>query len=228
MRPDSSTGAPPREGRKSFIATARRAQILQAAVQVLTTKGYAGASLARIADQAGVAKGVVSYHFDGKDDLLEQVVIEAYTRGGEEILPQILAAGDAKGRLRGYLQGNFDFLDANRDQVVALSEVIINLRRPDGGLRFDEAGNLEVVRPLADLLADGQNRGEFADFDPMAVAYVIRDAIDGIASRLRYDPDFDIAGFGVQLINFAERAIHSPAGDGTAEPDQAVTNGKRS
>lgn len=226
MRSDSSSGTPPHQDRKSFIATARRAQILQAAVQVLTTKGYAGTSLARIAEQAGVAKGVISYHFDGKDDLLEQVVIDAYTRGAEEMVPKIMAATDAKGRVRAYLQGNIDYLDANRSQIVALGEVFINLRKPDGRLWFDEAGNQEVVRPLVDLLADGQATGEFADFDPLTVAYVLRDAIDGISARLRYDPDYDILGFGAQLIAFAERAIHLPSGDGPAESDPSGMNGK--
>ncbi|SDS98716.1 TetR/AcrR family transcriptional regulator [Microlunatus soli] len=226
MRSDSSSETPASDGRKSFIATARRAQILQAAVQVLTTKGYAGTSLARIADQAGVAKGVVSYHFDGKDDLLEQVVIDAFTRGAEEMIPHIVAAEDAKGALRAYLQGNIDFLDANRGQIVAVGEVIINLRRPDGGLRFDEAGKLEVVRPLAELLADGQAAGEFTDFDPMAIAYLIRDAIDGVSARLRYDADYDVLGFGAQLINFAERAIHRPSGEESTDSDPTDANGK--
>lgn len=194
--------------RVSFIATARREQIIQAAVRVLATKGYAGASLARIAEEAGVAKGVVSYHFDGKDDLLEQVVVDAYTRGAQEITPQILAAGDAAGRLRAYLEGNITFLDRHRDQIVALGEVFLNLRRPDGRLRFDAEGSEQIAQPLADLLLAGQQTGEFADFDPRAVAYLIRDAIDGIGARVRLDPDYDIAAFGRELINFAERAIH--------------------
>lgn len=212
MRSDSS-----RES-ESFIAAARRGQILQAAVQVLTSQGYGGASLARIAEEAGVAKGVISYHFHGKNDLLEQVVIDTYTRGAKELFPAILAAPDATARLRAYLQGHISFLDSNRQQLVALSEVILNLRRADGSLRFDEEGNLEVVRPLAELLADGQHSGEFTDFDPMAVAYLIRDAIDGITSRLRHDPDYDIVGFGAELINFTERAI-------LRSPDSPTTNG---
>ncbi|HEY9292994.1 MAG TPA: TetR/AcrR family transcriptional regulator [Microlunatus sp.] len=228
MRSDSSDGTP----KESFIAGARRAQILQAAVRVLVANGYTGTSLARIAAEAGVAKGVVSYHFRGKDELLEQVVIDAYTRGAEEMVPKIMAQPDARGMLRAYLRGNLEFLDANRDQIVALGEVILNLRRPDGSLRFDEEGSLEVVRPLADLLAGGQRSGEFADFDPLTIAYVLRDAIDGVSGRLRVDPDYDIAGFAEQFVGFAERAIHrSPAdpADSAAAPstsDQPSDDGK--
>lgn len=208
-------------GGQTFITQARRAQLIQAAVRVLVARGYQGTSLASIAAEAGVAKGVISYHFANKDELMEQVVLDAFVRGAQFMTPRIVAASDLRGKLRAYLQSNLQFLDENRQQIVALVEVILNLRRPDGSLRFDGQDPNEAVRPLADLLEAGQDAGEFADFDPESVAYLLRDAIDGIGTRLRTKPDFDILGFGEQLIMFAERAIHrSPDEPTSPSPDR--------
>lgn len=229
MRSDSSSDTSRSRAWESgskatFIGQARRAQIIRAAVRVLVANGYQATSLAKIAAEAGVAKGVVSYHFTNKEELLEQVVIDAYVRGAEEMVPKIEAAPDMTAKLRAYLEGNLQFLDENREHLVALVEVILNLRRPDGTLRFSEDGNLAVVQPLADLLRAGQEAGEFTDFDPLAVAYLLRDAIDGITSRLRADREFDIVGFGRQLINFTERAVLRSPSDSN-RPSTSDTEG---
>jgi AcrR family transcriptional regulator len=51
-----------------------RRQILDAAIAVLSRRGLASTSVQDIADAAGVSKGVVHYHFDSKDELLEHVL----------------------------------------------------------------------------------------------------------------------------------------------------------
>ena len=56
--------------------TDRRAQILAAARDVLTERGYAQTSLKLIADHAGIAQGLLTYYYPTKDELLVDVVAE--------------------------------------------------------------------------------------------------------------------------------------------------------
>ena len=42
------------------------------AIEVLAELGYAQTSFARIAERAGISKSVISYHFAGKDELLDR------------------------------------------------------------------------------------------------------------------------------------------------------------
>ncbi|HYZ02578.1 MAG TPA: TetR/AcrR family transcriptional regulator, partial [Candidatus Binatia bacterium] len=63
---------------QSFLEAARRAQIVACAIETLAVEGYANASLARIAERAGVSKSVIVYHFGGKDEVLESVVQEVF------------------------------------------------------------------------------------------------------------------------------------------------------
>ncbi|MFK8002523.1 MAG: TetR/AcrR family transcriptional regulator [Polyangiales bacterium] len=48
----------------------RRKEILEAFARVLANHGYAGATIAAIAEEASVAPGLIHHHFKGKDELL--------------------------------------------------------------------------------------------------------------------------------------------------------------
>ena len=66
---------------RTFIETARRAQIVAAAIDTLAEVGYARASLGRIAQRIGISRGLISYHFAGKDELMTEVVREVLEQG---------------------------------------------------------------------------------------------------------------------------------------------------
>jgi AcrR family transcriptional regulator len=48
--------------------------ILQAARRCISERGYAAATIAEIAAEAGVSRGLLHYYFDSKEELLAQVV----------------------------------------------------------------------------------------------------------------------------------------------------------
>src|SRR5690242_842045 len=54
----------------------RRSEILDAAVLAFGRKGYQRATLADVAEQAGVSPGTVSHYFGSKANLFEQVIAE--------------------------------------------------------------------------------------------------------------------------------------------------------
>jgi AcrR family transcriptional regulator len=68
---------------------ARRAQIVGCAADVIAQAGYAQATMAEIARQAGVAKSVISYHFADKNELMQELIRTAVatfteTRPGQQ------------------------------------------------------------------------------------------------------------------------------------------------
>jgi TetR/AcrR family transcriptional repressor of bet genes len=48
----------------------RRKQLVEAAIAVIHEQGFANATVARIARQAGISSGMVHHYFENKDDLL--------------------------------------------------------------------------------------------------------------------------------------------------------------
>lgn len=50
-------------------ADATRRQLLDAAIEVISERGYADTTVERIVEVAGVSKGVAYYHFSSKADI---------------------------------------------------------------------------------------------------------------------------------------------------------------
>jgi AcrR family transcriptional regulator len=66
-----STATPePRSAGDSEVARARREQIIDAAVEIITSQGLHNLSLSKIESRAGVARGQLTYYFPTKEDIL--------------------------------------------------------------------------------------------------------------------------------------------------------------
>ena len=189
----------------------RRAQLVGYAVEVLAELGYAGASLGEIARRAGVSKGVITYYFAKKEELLEQLVADVYTRASAAIDARVAAEDTALGRLLGYLEANLDFIAAHPRDIRAAAEVVVNLRRPGEALRFGAGSDDPIVDHLADLLRSGQRAGDFRAFDPTSVALMLRAAIDTASVRLVADPNFPVSTYRDELLGVAELIVRNDA-----------------
>jgi TetR/AcrR family transcriptional regulator, fatty acid metabolism regulator protein len=99
--------------------------------------GYGQASLARIAETAGTSKGVILYHFGGKDDLIRELVAELSARGRAYLVPRLEAEPAGTGMLRTYIQANVAFIGENRNHVLATVEIALNGRGADGSALYD-------------------------------------------------------------------------------------------
>ena len=67
-----------------------REQILRIARDLFTTKGYEATSMREIADETGIRKASLYYHFKGKDDILRSL-FEQRSNEAEDLLEWITA-----------------------------------------------------------------------------------------------------------------------------------------
>ncbi|GAA3825831.1 ScbR family autoregulator-binding transcription factor [Streptomyces phyllanthi] len=61
---------------KQERAVRTRERLLRAAAEVFDTTGYAGASISRILERAGLTAGAMYFHFKSKEDLARAVILE--------------------------------------------------------------------------------------------------------------------------------------------------------
>lgn len=205
----------PADGKRTFVTNARRAQIVEAAIDTVAEVGYAKASLARIAVRLGISKGVISYHFAGKDDLIKQVVIDVLEAGRAYIVPRVFAQSTGRAMLRAYIESNLAFMREHRNYMVAVVEILRNgAFTTDGGRRVDGRDVDVATHLLQEQLARLQAEGELrSDFDPGVMAVAIRATIDVVPHRLVRDPDFDIDNYSREIItifDLATRAKDTP------------------
>jgi AcrR family transcriptional regulator len=71
---------PPRSAPQQARAAHTRAQVLAAAAELFADRGYPHTSIAAIAEQAGMTKGAVYFHFRDKEDIAAEIVRELYGR----------------------------------------------------------------------------------------------------------------------------------------------------
>ena len=191
-----SAGQPDR----SFIETARRAQIIECAIKAIAELGYAKASLAEIAKRAGISKGVISYHFAGKSELMQQVIDTVMEKAGAVMLPRIFAEHSATGMLRAYIESNLEFLDSHRNHIMAVMNIAGSARGDDGKPMIDLTLTFEpAVRELENLLRSGQEQGEFREFSTRVMAVTIRNAIDAVSLQLAAYPELDLKNYANEL-----------------------------
>ena len=201
------------QGDRSFIENARRAQITECAIDAIAELGYAKASLAEIARRAAVSKGVISYHFAGKRELIQQVADALMEKAGAVMLPRIFAEHSAAGMLRAYIESNLDFLAANRKLIMAVTNIAVEARDNDGKPMLDLSQTFEpAVVALKNLFGSGQENGEFRDFSTGVMAVTLRSAIDALGPLLAADPDLDLKLHAKELVTLFDLATRkSPA-----------------
>lgn len=190
----------------SFIEAARRAQIIECAIETIATLGYAQASLAQIAQRADISKGVISYYFTSKEELIEQIVTEIYTAGANFMVPQIAAQPTATLMLRTYIQTNIAYIGTHRMQMQAIAEIMVNYRTKDGKLHYNIETEEPVLAALEAILRKGQLDGEFTTFDLRVMAVTIRRAIDAVPSLLVVNPDLDTDAYAREVVALFDRA----------------------
>lgn len=123
-------------------------RLLEAAVTVFATKGYAAATIDDIAAEAGVNRGTVYLHFKNKREVANDLFIGIRPSVHEEIalLDDVLAGG-SRTELRDWLHRMLEWYDSHRGTILALESILL-----DGG--FSGAGLESVyVEKMPKLLA---------------------------------------------------------------------------
>ncbi|MFF8730574.1 TetR/AcrR family transcriptional regulator [Streptomyces sp. NPDC015171] len=122
-----------------------RERLLQAAVELVGEHGFEATTLADIADRAGSARGLVSYYFPGKRQLVQSAVHRLMHRTLEEALEREPRTEDGRERLARAVDA---ILGLARDRPVLMRQHMAGLLQAEGFVQCPEQ------RRLAELLSD--------------------------------------------------------------------------
>jgi len=84
----------------TFTQLKRRDQLVECTIDAIAELGFPRASVAEVARRAGVSKGVVTYHFAAKDDLIRYEVAHRRINRPPEVMSRLLLAMERRGWLR--------------------------------------------------------------------------------------------------------------------------------
>ena len=155
----------------------KRRQILDAAVRVFAHKGFHTSRVGDIAEEAGVAHGLLYHYFSSKDEVIETIFRENWS----VLVERLRAVADSKEPAREQLRYVAAILLRTWSHQPDVVRVVIReiARTPAITHRIGELVKpIEVIR---DIIERGQRDGEFRDdLDPRIAAVVFYGGIDEI------------------------------------------------
>ena len=162
-----------KRSRTSYNTKERYYSILQTAERLFGEKGYQGVSIDEIAKAAGVAKGLINYHFGSKENLL----IHVLSKGTTSLFAEIDSVTEQQ--------------ETAKDKIRAAVEIYLTIASYGPGLTrmammaVFEAAYSESIRKMwlafmeqnlgkfSDLVEEGIANGEFKPVDSQFVTQLV-------------------------------------------------------
>ena len=172
--------------RNQQTATERRRQILDAAVAVFARQGFNQCRVSDIADEAGVAYGLVYHYFRSKDEVLDTLFLERWN-----VLLQVIR--DLDGRdlpAREKLAAIASFIvDSYRHDPDLMKVIIVEVTRAANSFGRTHLGQIREAYDLIEaIVAKAQADGEFRDaVTPQFAAMAFYGAIEQVLTGWIFD-----------------------------------------
>ena len=157
----------------------KRRIILDAAVRVFARQGFHSARVSDIADEAGVAYGLVYHYFHAKDEVLDSLFLERWNFLLDAIHEVDRTAGAPREKLRaitGFI------VDSYRHDPDLMKVIIVEVTRAANSFGRKHLAKIrEAYDGIADIVAEGQEAGTFrADITPQFAAMAFYGAIEQV------------------------------------------------
>ncbi|MFJ4027571.1 TetR/AcrR family transcriptional regulator [Paenarthrobacter sp. NPDC089989] len=178
---------------------ARRAEILNVAVEVIERHGYSKATVKELAEAVGISQNGLLHYFGSKDALFAEILRHQDELNTAQIKPDL-----------------HDFTDELVDGILAAVEAEIaspgmtqlTLRVTGEATENDHLAHeflrdrYAAVRQLIETAVRGrQERGQMSnDVDANAIAYLVYASWDGLRIQWMYDKKVDIRGHMAYLL----------------------------
>jgi AcrR family transcriptional regulator len=164
---------------RSTAAEEKRRVILDAAVRVFARKGFHASRVGDIAEEAGVAHGLLYHYFSSKDEVLETIFREHWDALLERIHTVEASEEAPVEQLRGIVGAMFHGWRHDPDAVrVVIREIA---RSAEVGQRVGEL--VKPIGAIRRIFERGQSEGEFRrDLDADTAAVIVYGAIDELVT----------------------------------------------
>jgi len=174
----------------------RKNQIIHAAAQVFSQKGYSGTVMDEIARCGGIGKGTLYEYFDSKEDLFFAVFEWYMKESGSAATVSISALG---GPSSSRLMALSDSLITTWVKMMDAHSLVMEFWAASASSQMRERfktvfrqGYEDFRHIVGSLIQDGIERGEFRlDIDPESIAAALVGTWDALLLQAWFDDRFD-------------------------------------
>jgi AcrR family transcriptional regulator len=172
--------------RSTAAAAEKRRTILDAAVRVFARQGFHTCRVSDIADEAGVAYGLVYHYFRSKDEVLDTLFLERW-----DVMLAAITEVDAQDRpAREKLHAVASFIvDSYRHDPELMKVIIVEVTRAANTFGATHLPKIrEAYARIAAIVEKAQDAGEFRDVvSPQFAAMAFYGAIEQVLTAWIFD-----------------------------------------
>lgn len=185
----------------------KKEKILKAAQELFASYGYAGTTMKAVAEQAGVASGLVFHYFDNKENLFMAAGSELIDTMIFELRERIDGAEDGCKALGLFVKAYLDFTIDNEKTFPTIircspfSDDNPELDRKKIGAKFRE-----IIDMVEEILRRGVEDGSIVDLPVTQNAFMVYANIVG-AVRTRFLTPYEIPGLYEEACEFIMRSV---------------------
>jgi AcrR family transcriptional regulator len=170
--------------------SSRELEIVRSAYRTMARRGSHRTSLQDIADEAGVSKALLLYHFGSKDSLLLASMKWAVERTEQRIRERLAASTGAPDQISALIDAIFIGPEANRDFYLFYLDLIEHVARAPG---FRPLSTMldDIINGLySEVIEAGVAEGTFTVSDVAQAATDMRAMIEGTFVQWIQAPDW--------------------------------------
>lgn len=188
--------------RKTEISEIRKQELTQAALKCMALKGYDRVTLDDVTKEAGLSKGIASYYFKNREELLISVIqkmwenVLGFTRtvwefpdqtdNSEEVYPLLREYySNPKTDLIAMIKNGIKFLisiyDENPEVLRVIVEFWCQVPRNKMITELNHSMHEILMRTTAIIIQEGSKRGIFKKRNPQVAAYTLISIVVGFA-----------------------------------------------
>jgi TetR/AcrR family transcriptional regulator, fatty acid metabolism regulator protein len=197
-------------------AVDKRRLILDAAVRVFAGQGFHTCRVSDIADEAGVAYGLVYHYFSSKEQILDTLFLERW-----DVMLAAIAEADASGRaperkletIAGFI------IDSYRHDPEVMKVIIVEVTRAANTFGLTHVDKIrEAYAGIAGIVAKAQAEGRFrSEITPEFAAQAFYGSVEQVLTGWI----FESAPVAEGELEQAKRMIVDTICHGLAQPDSA-------
>jgi AcrR family transcriptional regulator len=171
---------------RAKAAPDKRRLILDAAVRVFARQGFHTCRVSDIADEAGVAYGLVYHYFDSKDEVLDTLFLERWN-----VMLELIRSVDAESiPVREKLAAIASFIvDSYQHDPDLMKVIIVEVTRAANSFGDTHIGTIrEAYDLIGGMIAQAQADGVFkAEIEPRFAAMAFYGAIEQLLTGWIFD-----------------------------------------
>jgi len=172
---------------RAAAAADKRRQILDAAIRVFATRGFHACRVSDVADEAGVAYGLVYHYFGSKEEIMGTLFTERW-QVMLDAIAEIDRLEDVSARDKLYLVASF-IIDSYRHEPDLMKVIIVEVTRAANSFGQAHLPKIrEAYEMIGQIVEGAQRDGVFkTDISPDFAALVFYGAIEQLLSGWIFD-----------------------------------------